>query len=269
MMLKRYFDTAAHRYALDIEPVYRALARHLVSYSSAAPHETVIDLGTGSGLVAREVAGHCRMVVAVDFSTKMLKIARRTDAALVMQSDLHALAVGSQTFDLALAGFAFNATDPALSFGEVFRILKPGGRLIMHEWETLDTLSKLAADTLAEYAVESPPPDLAALREMLGNPIPWDDLEDKTDLESLLYQTGFAAVETENLSIPVSFDSVEAFIRYKTAWPSRQAELAAMPEEIRRLCLSDLAENLSVHTRQDGSLIWHPGIIRAKAYKPD
>jgi SAM-dependent methyltransferase len=268
-MLKRYFDTAADRYVPDIEPAYRTLATHLVDYSSAAPHEVVIDLGAGSGLAAREAAGRCRMVVAVDFSAEMLKLARRTGAALVLQSDLHALAISSQVFDLALAGFAFNATDPALGFREVFRILKPGGRLIMQEWDVLDELSELAADTLAAYAVDSPPPDLAALRAMLGNPIPWDEVEDAADLARLLGEAGFAAVETESLSIPVSFESVEAFIRYKTAWPSRQAELAAMPEDIRRLCLSDLAENLSVHARRDGSIVWHPGIIRARAYKPD
>jgi SAM-dependent methyltransferase len=268
-MLKRYFDAAADRYAQDIEPAYHVLAAHLVSHSAAAPHEVVIDLGTGSGLVAREVASTCRVVVAVDFSVAMLKFARQRGVRRVLQSDLHALAVASETFDLALAGFAFNATDPSRSLGEVLRVLKPGGRLIMQEWDALDPLSKLVVDTLAEYAVDSPPPELAALREMLGRPIPWDDLEDEADLERLLNQTGFVSVEMESLSIPVPFDSVEAFIRYKTGWPSRQAELAAMPEDVRKLCLSDLAENLNAHARRDGSLIWQPHVIRARAYRPD
>jgi SAM-dependent methyltransferase len=268
-MLRRYFDRAARRYASDIEPAYRALAGHLVRYSAAAPHEVAIDLGTGSGLVAQKVGAICRLVVAVDFSGEMLRIARQQRAALVLQSNLHALALGTQVFDLALAGFAFNATDPSLGFGEVFRVLKPGGRLVMMEWDTLDALSELVSDTIVEYAVDDPPPELAAMRKLLGNHIPWDNLEDETDLEGLLKQTGFVSVETESLSIPVRFESVEAFIGYKTAWPSRQAELAAMPEDVRRLCLSDLAENLNAQAQLDGSLMWQPNVIRARAYKAE
>ncbi|MEJ2149298.1 MAG: methyltransferase domain-containing protein, partial [Chloroflexota bacterium] len=219
--------------------------------------------------VAQEARTICRLVVAVDFSGEKLRIARQERAALVLQSNLHALALSAQAFDLALAGFAFNATDPSLGFGEVFRVLKPGGRLVMMEWDTLDALSELVSDTLVEYAVEDPPPELAAMRELLGNSIPWDDLEDESDLAGLLRQTGFVSVETENLSIPVRFESVKAFIGYKTAWPSRQVELAAMPEDVRQLCLSDLTENLNALARPDGSLLWQPNVIRARAYKAD
>lgn len=268
-MLRSYFDRAARRYASDIEPAYRTLAEHLVRFAAAAPHEVALDLGTGSGLVAQEAGMICRLVVAVDFSGEMLRIARQERAALVLQSNLHALALGAQAFDLALAGFAFNATDPSLGFGEVFRVLKPGGRLVMMEWDAPDALSELVSDTLVEYAVEDPPPELAAMRELLGNSIPWDDLEDESDLAGLLRQTGFVSVETENLSIPVRFESVKAFIGYKTAWPSRQVELAAMPEDVRQLCLSDLTENLNALARPDGGLLWQPNVIRARAYKPD
>ena len=54
MSLRSYFDRAAPHYATLIEPAYAPLAEALVKDAAIQPGERVLDLGTGSGLAARQ-----------------------------------------------------------------------------------------------------------------------------------------------------------------------------------------------------------------------
>ena len=266
--LLAYFDGAALNYPQAVEPAFAPLAEALVRYAALQPGEQVIDLGTGSGLAARLAAGEGRFVAALDLSHKMLLAARQQKTPHLIRADLHRVGLRADVFDVALAAFAFNSTDPTLSLREAHRILRPGGRLVLHEWGVIDPLSELVSDTIAGYAVEEAPPELATLREAMDQPLPWDDIEDEDDLLEALQEAGFARIEIESLTIPVRLPDVGTFIRYKLAWPSRRAELAAMPDEIRRLCLHDLEENLAARAENDGGLLWQPVVVRARACKP-
>ena len=128
-----------------------------------------------------------------------------------------------------------------------------------------DPLSELVVETVAGYAVDEPPPDLADLRKQMETPVPWDELEDLDELIEMIEQAGFREVKLDVIPFTIRLSSVKAFVNYKLAWPIRRAEVDAMTEEVRSLCLSDLYENLEAQAEADGSIVWEPEIVRVQA----
>ena len=103
------------------------------------PGEAVLDVGCGAGFdafVAALVVGPTGRVVGVDLSPEMLAVAERVRAAAGLstvefrQADVEALPFPAGTFDVALSNGVLNLipNKPA-ALREVFRVLKPGGRL--------------------------------------------------------------------------------------------------------------------------------------------
>lgn len=266
--LLAYFDELAPAYVSDIEPVFQTLIADFIAAARLQPHDRVLDLGTGTGLAARLAAEHTAFVAAMDFSPAMVSTAAGLGTPNVVRGDMHALPFRSAAFDAVLAVLAFNSTDPALSMPEACRVLGPGGMLGLQEWGTTDPLSRLLEETLAEYAVEDPPPELGARREERFAYHPWDELETSEDIVTMLESTGFGNIRVEVVSPDVELSGPEVFIRYKLAWPFRREEVAAMPGEVRRLFLSDLAENLGALTGPGGTLRWQPNLIRVFARRP-
>ena len=261
-----YFNWAANNYA-DSEPAFGPLVDKLIGFADLQPGERVLDVGTGSGLAARSAIRSNCLVFALDFSHSMLGIARGQGVGNLIQSDMHNLALGSSAFDVVLASFALNSTDPARCLSEIWRVLLPGGRVVLQEWGAADPLSVLVADTIADYAVADPPPELAAVRAAVEIAVPWDDIDGPEDVVAIMAEIGFLDVEMEVLQESVVLSDAESFMRYKLAWPDRRAEIDAMGAETRRLCLSDLEENLATHTEGNGKLIWQPDIFRIRAFK--
>jgi len=263
--LRSYFNQSADAYAVDIERAYGPLAQSLVEYASIASVDAVLDIGTGSGLAARFASTRAKSVHAVDFAGQMVQLAYRLETPNVVQADMHFLPYPTNAFDIVLAAFAFNSTDPKVSMKEASRVLRPGRRLVIHEWGSVDDISEFVTETLALYATDDPDPELADFREAQELDLPWDDIYDVDDIEEILRGAGFDATEVGVVTIPVPFKSIEDFIGYKLAWPSRRMEFEALPDSVQKLCLADLLENLELCLQEDGTFVWEPNIIRINA----
>ena len=198
---------AASQYA-DIEPAFGPLANGLIDFVRLRASESVLDVGTGSGLAARASLSSCRTVLALDFSRAMLRSAKGYGVGNLLQSDMHDLALSSSVFDVVLASFALNSTDPVRCLSEIDRVLLPGGRFAMQEWGASDPLSMLVTDTIAIYAVDDPPSELDTVRTAVEIAVPWDDVDEPEDVVCMVKEAGFCDIAMEIVRPSVLLGSV-------------------------------------------------------------
>src|SRR3954454_8069458 len=114
---------------------WRARAADL---AAVGPGSRVLDVATGTGDLAIELAGRGCEVVGADFSEQMLDHARAKAPQLRWeQANALALPFGDDAFDAATVGFgARNFADLERSVAEMVRVVKPGGRVVILEITT-------------------------------------------------------------------------------------------------------------------------------------
>jgi ubiquinone/menaquinone biosynthesis C-methylase UbiE/DNA-binding transcriptional ArsR family regulator len=105
------------------------------------PGQRVADIGTGTGILAIELARLGVQVIGVDGSTRMLEAARKNltdddvadeDRVEFRNGDAHALPLADGEVDAAFAHMVFQyLTRPADALGEMKRIVRPGGAVVL------------------------------------------------------------------------------------------------------------------------------------------
>lgn len=101
--------------------------------------DTVIDLGSGAGndcFVARALVGETGYVIGVDMTEAMIEKARANAAKLNYENvefrsgDIENMPVEDNKADVVISNCVLNLVpDKNKAFGEIFRVLKPGGHL--------------------------------------------------------------------------------------------------------------------------------------------
>jgi len=174
---RAYFDELAGRFGKDYVPgrSWKAIAEALIKVLN---YKIVADLGAGEGTLAQLLAQRAEKVIAVDLSPKMVEFGQ----ALAVQNGLSNLEyrlgdieeppIEDEALDLAILSQALHhAEHPQRAIDSAFRILKPGGRLIVLDLvqHNFDEARELYADRWLGFS-ES---DLAAMLEKAG----FNDLE--------------------------------------------------------------------------------------------
>ena len=103
--------------------------------------ETVLDLGSGAGLdsiLAARRVGSSGKVIGVDMTQEMIDKARRTVTELGIRNvefllcGIEDLPLEDAIADVAISNGVFNlCTNKPKAIAETYRVLKPGGRLLM------------------------------------------------------------------------------------------------------------------------------------------
>jgi demethylmenaquinone methyltransferase/2-methoxy-6-polyprenyl-1,4-benzoquinol methylase len=129
------YDRYAALLSLGQDPRWRSF---LVSRVRAAPGDTVLDVATGTGAVARELIRRkgCR-VVGVDVTPEMLAEARRRlgpDVELV-EARAEQLPFADASFDALTFTYLLRyVDDPAATLRELARVVRPGGTIASLEF---------------------------------------------------------------------------------------------------------------------------------------
>jgi demethylmenaquinone methyltransferase/2-methoxy-6-polyprenyl-1,4-benzoquinol methylase len=124
------YDRYAAALSFGQDPRWR---RFLVSRIEASAGDTVLDVATGTGAVARELLRQKRCtVVGLDQSTEMLAEARRrlpADVTLV-EGTAEKLPFDDASYDALTFTYLLRyVADPAATMRELARVVKPGGTI--------------------------------------------------------------------------------------------------------------------------------------------
>ena len=94
----------------------------------------LLDLGAGTGDLGREALRQIpdSLPVAADFTLEMMRVGRGRAALRWTAADALQLPFPNEAFEAAVSGFLMrNVTDVQQALSEQFRVLKPGGRIVI------------------------------------------------------------------------------------------------------------------------------------------
>lgn len=131
-----FWNRYARLYDFEIHPAngsaYRQMYR-LMSYVLTKDMD-VLEVATGTGLIAIHISEFVNSVEATDYAPKMIAAARRKllpDNVHLAVEDATALSYFDETFDAAIISNALHIMpDPEAALKSIRRVLKPGGLLV-------------------------------------------------------------------------------------------------------------------------------------------
>jgi SAM-dependent methyltransferase len=234
----------------------RAVAAYhgtLMAACHIASGEGVLDIGCGTGQTTRDAARAAGpgSVLGVDLSGRMIELARRLateqDIGNVRfeQADAQIQPFPPGAFDVAISrtGTMFFG-DPAAAFTNIFRALRPGGRLVMLVWQgpgPNEWFRELAGALAGGRDLPAPPP---------GAPGPFT-LADPDRVTALLAAAGFSGITLDALHRPMWFgsdaDDAHRFVLGLMGWM-----LNGLDQASRTRALNELTATITAHTSSDG-----------------
>ncbi len=160
----------------------QGLIQAMLHAAELKPNFTVLDVGTGTGIVAKAMSPKVDRVVGIDFSLEMMQ---RFDGNMppncfMLKADIRETLFHDNFFDVVTARYAFHHfvgfAKPAAQ--ECYRVLKPQGKLVI--CEGTPPSEGLRNDYAAIFALKEK--RLTLMEE---------------DIQSLMEEAGFKDVKTE------------------------------------------------------------------------
>ncbi len=184
-------------YEAVFEPLTSAFAEDALDRLNLHHAAKLIDICAGSGGAALYAAGRGLDVLAIDASPDMVsRVRSRSASAAVGHNppgghvtagcmDGTALALADHQFDAALSSFGIVLfPDAAQGMREIFRVLKPAGRLAIVTWTDTEHYELATRLTKAISAIRGPLPPPTSLPAQLR-------FRDEPAFRSLMVDAGF------------------------------------------------------------------------------
>lgn len=243
--MRAAFDTIAANY--EVLRFVHVCARRLLELAPLRPGMRVLDMATGTGLVAFAAAGIVGpngSVVGVDLSPEMLaqarqKLAPSVSNILFREGDAQHLKFPDQSFDAVLcASSLFFVPDMLQAVREWQRVLAPGGFVGFTSFgqHFLQPLNDMLVQKLHRHGVPI-------------RPLPTLRLAEPATCEQLLRDAGFSQIE-------VTSEQLGYFVSAEKRWAEIEVGLEGMalarftPEQRAQIKAEYLAEVVPLQTLQ-------------------
>ncbi len=225
-------------------------ARALVAASKLTEGASVLDVGCGTGVVARLAAGRVGSsgrVVGVDVNTSMIEVARSVadDEGAEVEwrvGSAQALPFSRGSFDVVVCGHALQFfEDRGAALREMARVLGKGGRVCVSVWRGfafnpyLHALWKAIGDSAGEEAAKG-----------LGAAI---SLSDPAKLRHFLEGAGFGSVEVGGIALALALPRLEEFVNGHIDATPLRGVLAGAGEGVRREIVESVSRQLVCYCR--------------------
>ncbi|GAA2235969.1 demethylmenaquinone methyltransferase [Rarobacter faecitabidus] len=134
------FDGIAQRYDITNDVLSFGLTRHwrhvVTGEIAPRPGLRILDLAAGTGTSSVPLYRAGASVVAADFSEGMVAEGIRRHPELdFVRADAMDLPFEDESFDVVTMSFGLrNVADPAKALGELHRVTRPGGRIVLCEF---------------------------------------------------------------------------------------------------------------------------------------
>jgi SAM-dependent methyltransferase len=167
-----------HRIRNKFSPLVDAYAKYRRDYPEKAydliyafcpdVHAQVLDVGCGTGIVTRHLAGHYAHITGTDKEEGMLAEARSKSAEggekqsqiTFLNTTVESMPFEAETFDLVIAASAYHWFDYITAGKEIYRVLKTKGKLCVcwkHQREkTFANLPIFAYENLKKFVADVP-----------------------------------------------------------------------------------------------------------------
>jgi SAM-dependent methyltransferase len=233
----------------DVEKVATPVREWMLRELRPHAGDTLLELAAGvgeTGFDAAAIVGETGRLITTDFSPAMLAAARRRGAELGLANvdyrimDAERIELGDDLVDGVLCRFGYMLmADPAAALRETRRVLRPGGRLTLAVWGSLERnpfFAIIAISLLQRGHIEPPPPPPA--------PGPFS-MASAARTEALLRGAGFADVRTEEVPGRFLIPDVDEYLSVvaDTAGPIALA-LRGLAEPERAAVKADVKDSL-------------------------
>lgn len=152
--IEEYFNSIAGRLGKNYCPgrSWEGIGHFLLRLT---PHINIVDLGAGEGMIAQLLAQRAKSVTCIDSSRRMVEVgtalAKKNGLTNLTYKvgDIEEVPLPDNSFELAFLSQALHhARHPSRAVAEAFRILKPGGQLIILDLKehTFEKAHELYAD---------------------------------------------------------------------------------------------------------------------------
>jgi SAM-dependent methyltransferase len=257
----------ARRFAQYCAPTFIAVARRAIDLAAVEPGNTVLDVGTSTGLaafLAAERAGREGSVIGLDPSEAMLAVARERSTGVGydfirwQQGDASHLDFAEESFDAVLSvQWLPGVANPFATLEEIRRVLVEGGRVVLTLWSGRqgNEWMQLLEQAFRRAAPEAPAPNAPPLSQP-GN------------VETLLQAAGFQQIEAARVPDRMRLQGQHAFWEWARAVPGWADRIAALPAASQERMRQTLVELVSPFTR-DGETTLAREIVYARAISPE
>ena len=235
----------------DLAVFTTPVAGHLVNFARVTGGQAVLDVGTGTGVVAITARRMGARVTGLDLTPALLAQARES-AALAGHDDIawhegdaEALPFPDASFDVVLSQFGHMfAPRPEVAVSEMLRVLKPGGIIAFATWPGEQLIGRLfslnAKYVPPQQGIASPVQwgDVAIVRQRLG--------DSRKSLHSERGIMGIPALSPKHLRL---FQEAKAgpFVRTVQALQQDPAKLEAWRNEVDEMVSEYLHDNIVRH----------------------